>query len=259
LGRERPTGFVSAVWPPAATFAGLLLCLEIASAAGWLPITVPPPSAVIVEFGTSGPDLLYHVWPSILATVAGFAISALVAAAFAAVGSSWRRAGGPVFTLGVLVDSTPLIAVAPILVAFIGGGMTLHVVVAAVACFFPILMGMMKGFRAVDRNSDELFHVLAASRWQWLVKLALPSALPFIFAGFKIAAPLAVLGTLIAEWMGAERGVGIMMIYAMFSFDPPQVWMTIVAVCLMAICGYALFAAAERTFLGWADRDEGGL
>jgi hypothetical protein len=100
--------------------------------------------------------------------------------------------------------------------------------------------------------------VLAASRWQRLVKLALPSALPFIFSGFKIAAPLAVLGTLIAEWMGAERGVGIMMIYAMFSFDAPQVWMTIVAVCLMAIGGYGAFALIERVYLRWSGHGGGG-
>jgi NitT/TauT family transport system permease protein len=140
-------------------------------------------------------------------------------------------------TFGVLVDSTPLIAVAPILIVFVGGGMTLHVIVSATACFFPLLVGMARGFRAVDRTADELFPRPRRVALAAAVKLALPSALPFIFAGFKIAAPLAVLGTLIAEWMGAERGVGIMMIYAMFSFDAPQVWMTILAVCLMAIGG----------------------
>jgi ABC-type nitrate/sulfonate/bicarbonate transport system permease component len=172
-----------------------------------------------------------------VATVAGLAIAATLAAILAGIGAAWRRANGPVMTLGVLVDSTPLIAVAPILIVFVGGGMTLHIIVSATACFFPLLMGMTRGFRAVERNGGRAVPRARRLALAALVKLALPSALPYIFSGFKIAAPLAVLGTLIAEWMGAERGVGIMMIYAMFSFDAPQVWMTIVAVCLMAIGG----------------------
>lgn len=246
----------SAVWPPALTLAALVALLEVAVRLGWTPVTIPAPSAVAVEFTQSGGDLLYHLAPSILATAAGLAISALVAVALAGIGAAWRRASGPVLTFGVLVDSTPLIAVAPILIVFVGGGMVLHVIVSATACFFPLLMGMSRGFRAVERNAEELFHVLAASRWQRLTKLALPSALPYIFAGFKIAAPLAVLGTLIAEWMGAERGVGIMMIYAMFSFDAAQVWMTILAVCGMAIGAYGLFAFIERAYLAWAGLEE---
>ncbi|MEM7721998.1 MAG: ABC transporter permease [Pseudomonadota bacterium] len=250
---------LSCIWPPTVALFGLIVLLEVAVSIGLTPITIPAPSDVGAEFAESGANLMYHIGPSIVATVIGLAISACLAAVLAGIGAGWRRANGPVMTFGVLVDSTPLIAVAPILIVFVGGGMTLHIIVAATACFFPLLVGMTRGFRAVDRNADELFHVLAASRWHRLVKLSLPSALPFIFSGFKIAAPLAVLGTLIAEWMGAERGVGIMMIYAMFSFDAPQVWMTIIAVCLMAISGYGVFAFLERIYLKWAGLEEASL
>ncbi|MCU4651793.1 ABC transporter permease subunit [Roseibacterium sp. SDUM158016] len=246
---EARRSWIAEAWPPALTLAALVAALEAAVAAGMTPVTIPAPSAVAAEFADSWGDLLYHLGPSVAATALGFLISASLAALLAGIGAAWRKASGPVMTFGILIDSTPLIAVAPILIVFVGGGMTLHVIVAATACFFPLLVGMSRGFRAVERNADELFHVLAASRWQRLVKLALPSALPYLFSGFKIAAPLAVLGTLIAEWMGAERGVGIMMIYAMFSFDVPQVWMTILAVCLMAIGGYGLFALIERAYL----------
>jgi hypothetical protein len=89
---------------------------------GWTPITIPAPSAVAMEFADSGADLVYHIVPSIIATIAGLAISAALAATLAGIGASWRRASGPVMTFGVLVDSTPLIAVAPILIVFVGGG-----------------------------------------------------------------------------------------------------------------------------------------
>lgn len=246
---DRLRAALYAAWPPMVTLVALAALLEVAVGAKWTPRTIPAPSAVAAEFGRGGGDLLHHIAPSILATVLGLAVAAALAAVLAGIGAAWRRASGPVLTFGMLVDSTPLIAVAPILIVFVGSGMTLHVIVSATACFFPLLIGMTRGFRAVERNADELFHVLAASRWQRLMKLALPSALPFIFAAFKIAAPLAVLGTLIAEWMGAERGIGIMMIYAMFSFNAPQVWMTILVVCLMAAGGYAIFALIEQAYL----------
>jgi NitT/TauT family transport system permease protein len=158
---------------------------------GWTPITIPAPSAVAAEVRRQrrGPDLPHRARRSSRRSPACHLGG--LAATLAGIGASWRRAGGPVMTFGVLVDSTPLIAVAPILIVFVGGGMTLHVIVSATACFFPLLIGMTRGFRAVEGTADELFHVLAASRWQRLVKLALPSALPFIFSGFKIAAPLA--------------------------------------------------------------------
>jgi ABC-type nitrate/sulfonate/bicarbonate transport system permease component len=233
-----------------------VLLLEAAVAAKLTPITIPAPSAVAAEIGKSGSDLLYHIGPSLLAAGLGLIISTGLATVCAGIGASWRRARGPVMTLGVLVDSTPLIAVAPILIVFVGSGMVLHVIVSATACFFPLLMGLSRGFQAVERDASELFHVMAASCLQRLWKLALPTALPYVFAALKIAAPLAVLGTLIAEWMGAERGVGIMMIYAMFSFDAPQVWMTILAVCLMAVGGYGLFAGIERVYLRWSGLTE---
>lgn len=245
-----------AVWPPMVTGIVLVLLLELAVVAKLTPITIPSPSAVAAEVAQSGGDLLYHIGPSILAAALGLTISTALAALLAGIGASWRRAQGAVMTFGVLVDSTPLIAVAPILIVFIGSNATLHVIVAATACFFPLLAGMSRGFRAVDRSAAELFHVLAASPLQRLWKLALPTALPYVFSALKIAAPLAVLGTLIAEWMGAERGVGIMMIYAMFSFDAPQVWLTILAVCLMAIGGYGLFAGIERLYLRWSGLEE---
>jgi len=248
LGRFR----LAVVGPPALTLIVLVILLEIAVFARLTPITIPAPSAVAGAFWLRGGDLVYHIGPSIVATCLGLALSTSLAALLAGVGASWRRAHAPVMTFGVLIDSMPLIAVAPILIVFVGSGLVLHVIVSATACFFPLLAGMSRGFQAVERKTDELFHVLAASPVQRLWKLAVPTALPFVFSALKIAAPLAVLGTLIAEWMGAERGIGIMMIYAMFSFDAPQVWMTILAVCLMAIGGYGLFAGLERAYLRWS-------
>ena len=133
---------------------------------------------------------------------------------------------------------------------FPGRTVIFFVVIATIAALFPLLVGVVQGFKAVDRNVSELFHILAASRWQRLRKLAFPSALPYLFSALKIAAPLSVLGALIAEWVSADRGLGIMMIYALFSFDVPLAWLTILAVCFVATLAYGLVALAERIVLG---------
>lgn len=254
--RIRPgMGLLLAAGLPAAIVAGLAGLMELAKRLDWLPVTVPAPSEIGAAFVRSGDDLFYHMTPTVLSALAGYGIAILIAGALASLVSAWRRARRTVLTFGVIVDSIPLIALTPILMLWLGNGVESRIVIATVACLFPLLVGAVQGLTAIDRSRQELFHVLSASRWQRLRKLALPSALPYLFAAMKIAAPLAVLGALIAEWVNAERGLGIMMVYALFSFDVPLVWLTIIAVCALAMIGYALIAIAERLVVTW---DGGG-
>ncbi len=93
--------------------------------------------------------------------------------------------------------------------------------------------------------------VLSASRVQTLRYLLIPTALPYLFAGLKIAAPSAVLGAITAEWAGADRGIGAMMLYALFSYDTPKVWLSVALTCLLAGAGFGLWAAIERVAIYW--------
>ncbi|MGF1627418.1 MAG: ABC transporter permease [Alphaproteobacteria bacterium] len=240
---------------PAAVFVAVIGLMEGAKHLGWLPVTIPAPSGIAGAFERSADDLFYHMTPTVLAALIGYGIAFAAAALLASLATLWRRARQPVLTVGVIVDSIPLIALTPILMVWLGNGMESRIVIATIACVFPLLVGMSQGLAATDRMMGELFHVLSASRWQRLRMLSLPSALPYLFAAMKIAAPLAVLGALIAEWVSAERGLGIMMVYALFSFDVPLVWLTIVAVCVLAMAGYVLVALAERLAVTW---DTGG-
>ena len=107
----------------------------------------------------------------------------------------------------------------------------------------------MQGLQAADSRQRELMHVLSATPSQTLRYLLIPSALPYVFAGFKIAAPSAVLGAITAEWAGADRGVGAMMLYALFSYDTPKVWLSVVLTCLLAAGGYGIGALVERSVI----------
>jgi ABC-type nitrate/sulfonate/bicarbonate transport system permease component len=238
------------ILPPVAVLAALVLALEFAQTRGWLPVTVPVPSAIAATFAEKHGDLFFHMAPTVLAALIGFFAAFVIAVVLAGFATAWRKAEAPVMRFGVILDSIPLIALTPILMVWIGNGIAARILIATMAALFPLLVGAVQGFKAVDRNAVELFHVLAASRWQRLTKLSWPSALPYLFAALKIAAPLALLGALIAEWISAERGLGIMMIYALFSFDVPLAWLTILTICVLAVIAYGLVAGAERILVG---------
>jgi NitT/TauT family transport system permease protein len=240
----------ASVLPPLGVLAAIVLGLELAQRNKLLPVTIPRPSAIAAAFAEKHGDLFYHMAPTVLSAVAGFFLAFAIAIGLAAIATGWRRAEGPVMRFGVLLDSIPLIALTPILMVWLGNGITARILIATMAALFPLLVGAVQGFKAADRNARELFHLLAATRWQRLTKLSWPSALPYVFAALKIAAPLALLGALIAEWINAERGLGIMMIYALFSFDVALAWLTILTICVLAVIAYGLVAGAERILIG---------
>ncbi|MBB5752706.1 ABC transporter permease [Prosthecomicrobium pneumaticum] len=248
-GRGRPPR-LAGILAPLAVFAVLVALMEGLKRAGVLPVTVPAPSEIAAAFGRAHGDLFYHMAPTVLSAAAGFVLATLVALALAALAVGWRPAERPVMTLAIVIDSIPLIALTPILMVWVGNGLPARIIIGTIAALFPLLVGTVQGLKAVDRNVSELFHILAATRWQRLRKLAFPTALPFLFAALKIAAPLSVLGALLAEWVSADRGLGIMMIYALFSFDVPLTWLTILAVCVVATLAYGLVALAEKLVLG---------
>jgi ABC-type nitrate/sulfonate/bicarbonate transport system permease component len=145
----------------------------------------------------------------------------------------------------------PLIAAAPLLGTWIGGGMTLQITIAAMSSQFPILVGAMQGVRAATESQMELMRVLSASRVQVLRLVMLPMAAPYVFTGLKIAAPTAVLGAITAEWTGSDQGLGTVMLYALFSYDIVKVWLAVLATCAMAASFYLAVAATERLVVRW--------
>ncbi|QEW22625.1 Putative aliphatic sulfonates transport permease protein [Marinibacterium anthonyi] len=237
--------------PPVLVLVAVALLTEAAKAANLLPITIPAPSQVIAVIPQQFADLVYHGSGTLLSAVLGYLCAGVVAGALASIALRFHITERPIVSFGLLVDCFPLIALAPIFVIWLGQGVLLHVVLAGIASFFPLLLGTVKGFKATDENTRQLFHVMAASPRQRLRLLSVPAALPYIFQAMKIAAPLAILGALIAEWIGAERGLGAMMIYALFSFNVPLVWLTILTVCALSALAYGLIAFAESRVITW--------
>ncbi len=243
---------VLAVAFPAVTTVILLAAAEGLQRAHLLPIFIPAPSQLVTEIIAKPSLVIQNVGPTISKAVRGYLASALIAFCAAGLTAMVRSLRSPIYNLGVTLNAIPIIATAPLLALWLGTGPSLQIVITALASQFPMLVGMMQGMAATNERQRELFHTLSASRLQSFRYLLLPSALPYVFAGLKIAAPSAVLGTVTAEWAGADRGVGAMMLYALFSYDIVTVWLSVVLTCILAAGAYAICAWVERRVVFWA-------
>jgi len=245
-------------WAPAVlVFVALVVVWEWAARNGHLPISVAAPSSIRHEFVAKRETLWYHVGPTLTAAVRGYVIAIVAAFGCASVAVLLPRTSRSVYTSAVVVSSVPLIALTPVLVLWLDRGDTVRTAVAALAGFFPILVGCLQGFQATDPRAEELFLQLAARPRQQFLRLRLPSSLPYVFAGLKAAAASAVLGAIIAEWSGGggTRGLGQMMTNALFGFNVPQTWLTILTSAFLAVGFYAVVAGIERLVVTW-DRDD---
>ena len=229
----------------------LLALIEGVYRSGHLPVFLPAPSMLWASFAESPRLWLANMGPTLWKAATGFGIAAALSLAGAGLGAVVLAAYAPIYNLGATLQSIPIIATTPLLALWLGTGAETQITIAVLVSQFPMLNGAMQGFRAADARQREMMHCLAASPLQTLRYLILPAALPFVFAGFKIAAPAAVLGVITAEWAGAERGVGAVMLNALFAYDPPKVWLSVLAACVLAGGGYGLWALVERLVVVW--------
>ena len=246
----------AAVALPAATTILLFLIAEILKKGGLLPAFIPAPSELVAELVHDPSLVTRNLWPTISTAFLGYLAAAIITLLAGALTSSAGILRRPIYNLGITLNAIPIIATTPLLALLLGTGTSLQIVIAALASQFPMLVSTMQGLDAADARQKELFHSLSASSWQSFRLLRLPSALPYLFTGLKIAAPSAVLGTITAEWAGADRGVGAMMLYALFSYDVVKVWISVALTCALAAGAYGFWAFVETRVVFWGSSVE---
>ncbi len=147
----------------------------------------------------------------------------------------------------VAAQATPILALAPLIALWFGTGLGSRVLICALICFFPIAVGTMVGIRSVDPRLVELGRSLRATRWQRLAHIEVPSALPQIMGGLRIGVTLAVVGAIVAEWAGGDRGLGVLINLARGSmFDIPLMFATLFTIALLGVALYLIVVAIER-------------
>jgi ABC-type nitrate/sulfonate/bicarbonate transport system permease component len=238
-------GVLRAVLLPGMTFVVFLALWEAAVKVRLAPVTIAAPSRIAATVYREWGTLWFHMEPTLLTATIGYLAAAAIALCLGFLVYNFRRIEGSVLTVGAVLDSIPIIAVAPILIIWMGLSLPTRITITAVICLFPMLISVVQGLNSQPKNTQELFTVLAATRLQKFRLLALPNALPYIFVGLKIAAPLAVLGALVAEWTGAEWGLGVFMINAMFGLRVDQLWSAVLLACGMSTGAYGLVCLFE--------------
>ena len=151
----------------------------------------------------------------------------------------------------VALQAFPIIAIAPLLVIWISDSLTRTILICALTLFFPALVNTIVGLRSVEPELAAMMRSLQASRWEVFTKLEMPSALPMLFGGLKVGATLAVIGAVIGEFVGADRGLGFLINLARGLLDTPLLFVSLFTLVLIALGLYGLVSLAERRLLAW--------
>jgi NitT/TauT family transport system permease protein len=220
---------------------------------GYPPFILPTPWAVGARFVSAWTD--GTIWPHLVATLAEVVLGFTVGAGLALVaGYSLARSQLVERLLSpylVAAQATPILALAPLLALWFGPGLLGKVVICALIVFFPVAVATMVGVRSVDARLLELGRALRATRRQILTTLEIPAAMPSILGGMRVGVTLAVVGAIVGEWAGAERGLGVLINLARGSlFDIPLLFATLVTIALVGIALYLLVVIVERRLVG---------
>lgn len=154
----------------------------------------------------------------------------------------------------VAVQSTPVVAYAPLLVIWFGSGPNSKIVTCALIVFFPMLVNTIVGVKNVSSGLRDVMRAMQASRWQTFIKLEVPAAMPVLMSGLKISATLAVIGAVVGEFISANAGLGFLVNLARSQYDTPLVIVSVLTLTVMARLLFALASLLERSLLAWQSR-----
>jgi NitT/TauT family transport system permease protein len=250
---SRWRSFFERVLPPALLLLALAVAWEVLVVVRNIsPIILPKPSAIALRLLE---DPKYYFIDNGLITfyeaMVGFFLGAVVAILLAAVLARSRLMERSVFPLVVLVKATPIVVIAPLLIIWMGYGPGPKVVMAALLCFFPILVNTIIGLRSVNPTALEFLESVSASEWEVFSRLRVPHALPYVLSGFKTSVSLAVIGAVVAEWAGAGQGLGRVVFMAAANLDEVSVFASVFVLAAMGILLTAIVTWFERRLLYW--------
>ncbi|MGQ3071317.1 MAG: ABC transporter permease [Ferrovibrionaceae bacterium] len=210
---------------------------------------VPTPTTIAGVFGKSWPLLLDNLWPTAIESLAGFVIGNLAGFLLAVVFVHSRRLQAMYFPVVLFFNTIPVLALSPIIILIFGLGMTPKIVIAAVICFFPTLVNMIRGLDSPSTNEHELFRVLSGTPWEVFWRLRLPRSLPMLFSSLRIASATAVIGAIVGEWIGSEKGLGALIIKATFNYQSDRLYAAIVLSSSLSIALFAVVVFIERRLI----------
>jgi ABC-type nitrate/sulfonate/bicarbonate transport system permease component len=214
----------------------------------WL---LPAPSVIAATLVTSRELLWHHTLVTVLEVVLGFGLSLLCGVVLACGMAFSRTLERSLYPFVIASQTIPIIVIAPLLLIWVGYGLAPKIIVVALIAFFPIVVNMVDGLKSVDPDVVHLLRILGANRWQIFVKVQLPSSLPCLFSGVRVAMAVSVIGAVIGEWVGSSQGLGYLMIRSKPQFLTERVFAAIVVLSAIGVTLFALVGVLEKLAIPW--------
>ena len=212
---------------------------------------MPAPSAIVTYLAEHWWSLIGAGSVTLAEALAGLILGTTVGLALAVLINFWQRLEQGIMSLALLIKSTPIIAIAPILTIWLGFGPAPKVIITALLTFFPVLINALSGFRAADLAMIDWMRSLNASTQEIFVHVRWPGAQPFLFAALRVVAPLAMIGAVVAEWMGASTGLGRQMWLAYTNLNMPALFAAVFVLTVLSTAVYQIVILIERRVLFW--------
>ncbi|MDQ7828613.1 MAG: ABC transporter permease [Armatimonadota bacterium] len=244
---------------PVLLVAGLVVLWELFSRQESFPRYVLPPPTVIGSFAAAHWRIIFaHALVTLREALMGFGLSALVGVCLGILIVRFRLLEETLLPLLITSQVIPTIAIAPLLVIWLGFGSAPKIAVAFLVSFFPIVVNTVVGLRAVDEDLLHLVRGLSATRWQELRKVRFPNALPYIFAGLRVAITLALIGSVVGEFVSADQGLGFLILTGAGRLETEQIF---VSIAILGFAGVLMFHGVrwlERVLLPWLTEEQRG-
>lgn len=219
-------------------------------------LVLPRPTQIIATLFNYAPAIWPHAYQTLYTTIVGFAFGVILGLVLGILIGSSKLAFDTAYPLLVGMSSIPKVAVVPIFVLWFGAGTVPAILTAMIICIFPIVVNVATGIATVEPELEDVMRAMKATKLDILWNVGLPRSMPYFFASLKVAITLSFVGSVVAETVASNLGVGNMMLIASSSFNVPLVFAGLFVLAGLGVMFYAIFSIIERRVAGWAMRKE---
>lgn len=247
-------GTLARISPSLLVLVAFLVIWELIVLAFEIPgYLLPPPTAIVRAMWENAGSFSYHLSVTLLEAVLGFIVANAVGFGVGLLFAQSMVAERAMMPYAILLKTTPIIALAPLLVLWFGIGLLSKVVTAALISFFPIVVSATNGLRSVPQEAVDLLASLSASPWQVFRFMRFPYSLPYLFAALKISSSLSVVGAVVGEFVGANKGLGYVILVSSYHLETSKMFAAIVLLGIAGIAFYWSISWLERVALFWRE------
>lgn len=247
-------GMVTEAALPVGTTLGVIVLWQLISSIGSFPeYILPAPSAVASAAADNAGSLASETLVTLIETLVGFALAVAFALPLAIAIVVWPLLKKSIYPLLILVQSVPKVALAPIFLVWIGFGPWPKILIAALACFFPVFLDAAAGFASTPRDALDLFRSLQAKKRHTFWKLRVPHALPHVFVGLKVGVTFAVIGAVVGEFVQSSEGLGYLILISSSQLKTDLAFAAMILLALISIVLFYVLEWVERLVVPWAE------